>query len=324
MKFTGLLGVLVFTMLAYSQEPILKPTASLQMQMQKGLWQEASDHNLEQLYLRANLGLDYKEPGFDAKVNVRAFFGTFGKTYVSEIDTTGKVKSSSMDDIYMEQGWVRWTWGNTALRVGRWVYVYENSLHLGGYLDLEPGYNFWTKIYYPDGAELTAKYGLLDVNLSFEAQDKNLNTALIRIEDVLTIDKLRLAAGYKSNAWDRLANSEAVLTSRSYFSASMEVFKDLKPWVEVGYLDQSEKIVPVFAGFTIPTGGAIDLLSLETEFVQDRSETLAGQNNEDLLFALTMAKSLGKRAKVFLALANDPAGLGYDHTKLGLRLHSGF
>lgn len=314
--------------------PVLELNGSVQVQAQKALWDNGADVNLDEFWGRANFGAVYKSDNFSSALNIRAFpegWGYEPLTGLTLRDSNDSVSlatsKTQIAKIQIEQAWVKYVWSSVDLRIGRFYTTTSKTLTLGNLLDQNPGTGFQSKIAYHNALEGVIKTGPVATAVLLGAGDKNLNTGYLRIQATATlIDKaLAVNAGYRANVFDIVRDEDAEVYHRLFAGADYEVIKGLRPYFELGILDNTkgavqknvdeEVVVPLVIGTSIPAGKLLNALVAEVEVLGER--VIAG-DDAPVLWSLYIDKKCTSYSRFQLGLLSDAAG-GAGKVRVALR-----
>jgi hypothetical protein len=311
--------------------PALELTGSVQIQAQKALWDNNADVNLDEFWGRANFGASYKSEAFSSALNIRAFPEGWGFEPLTGLAVTDSLvagySKTQIARFIIEQAWVKYTWPIFDCRVGRFYTSNSRTVTLGNLLDQNPGAAFQGKIAYHNAIEGVLKTGPVATTVLLGAGDKNLNTGYLRIQTTATLleKAMAISAGYRSNVFDLAHNGDAEVYNRFFFSADYEIVKGLRPFVELGILDNTngsvqrnvdnEYVVPVVAGTSIPTGTILNALVAEIEVLSDRMQ--AG-DEVPVHWNLYIDKKFNAYTRFQFGLFSDVAGEA-GNTRIALR-----
>ena len=221
-----------------------------------------SDNNLSSLWVRANIGGQYKSENLDGLVMLRIFAPQFGNSNVTEatIDKDGKLqtKKTAQDKILADLYWANYKWSsdgsNYNLKIGHWKTDWSQSTHFGTYIDKElTARGLWMRDYAHNAIEFGWKSGISQFNAMVATKDNKGNTGYVRFEEDLKFKfPLELKLAYRSNAIDRI-NKTAYLTHRfatylSYnFSPAIRVYGEF-----ASIYTQDEKIKKTARNYIAP------------------------------------------------------------------------
>lgn len=301
--------------------PELNVNGSVQIQAQKALWDNASDGNLDDFWGRANFGATFKSEGFSSALNIRAFpegWGFEPLTGLSVQDSlVAGVSKTQIARFIIEQAWVKYSWSWLDLRVGRYFTTTSKSIGIGNLIDQNPGATFQGKVAYHNALEGIFKAGPVNAAVMLGAGDKQLNTGYLRLFVTAGFfeNALAFGAGYRANVFDRVYDGDAEIYNRFALTAEYAIIKDLRPYVEVAFLDNSdgvvqsyeerEVVVPFVFGVTIPAGKFLNSLVAEMEFLADR---VVDGEDVPVQWSLYIDKKAGSHARFQAGLFSDPEG----------------
>lgn len=324
MKFrnlaTTLLLSLGFANIALAGSFDLK--GNLQAQATKSI--EDDENNLSSLWLRANIGAQYKSESLDGLIMLRVFAPEFG----NNID--GKNYDKILADLY----WVNYKWKlgeQTALnfKLGHWKTDWSQSTHFGTYIDKDlSARGLWMRDQAHNAMELGLKHGLSQLNVMLATGDNKANTGYVRVEENLKFTfPLELKFAYRTNAIDVVQNT-SYITHRVATYASYSFIPNLRLYGELAcfytqdedlvetlpnfvqkdpsYMNPGEAWLPFYVGVEIPTLGILDNLMFEVEYIKDRDELSSKQPNaSELAWTAAMVKKLGSSKLQFSVYSEE-------------------
>ena len=285
---------------------------------------EDEENNLSSLWLRANLGAEYKSDAFDALVMMRIFAPEFG----NNID--GKNYDKILADLY----WVNYKWklGESTLlnlKLGHWKTDWSQSTHFGTYIDKDlSARGLWMRDQAHNAMELGFKHGLSQLNVMLATSDNKANTGYVRVEESLKFTfPLEMKFAYRTNAIDVVQNT-SYITHRIATYASFSIIPNLRLYGELAcfytqdedlvetvpnfvrkdpsYLKPGEAWLPFYVGLEIPTFGVLDNFLFEVEYIKDRDEVSAKQPNaSELAWTAALVKKLGKSKLQFSVYSEE-------------------
>jgi hypothetical protein len=308
---------------------LLELTGNFQIQMQKALWDNSSDNNLDDFFGRVNFGSTYKSEVFQTLVNIRAFPVGFGYEALTGavFDTiTDKLSltKTKVANFQVEQAWFKYVWPLFEIRLGRFYTVTSKYMTLGNYLDQNPSCGFQSRITYHNAAEFTFKTRILSSSVLLGAGDASLNTGYLRIYETLTpMKNLTFATGYNGNVFDIAYNANAIVTNRFEFVANYEIIKGFCSYMELGIVQRSIKTdydIPFLFGCSIPTGEIFSNLALEIEYLANRK---VGKKDKPVNLSLYLDKKIGTRTRFQAGIYSDPQGKETLDLKFGMRMTAG-
>jgi hypothetical protein len=314
--------------------PVLDLNGSIQIQVQKALWDNKSHVNLDEFWGRANFGATFKSEKLLSALNIRAFpegWGYEPLTGLTIKDSTDTISlaaaKTQIAKFQIEQAWVKYTWKYIDMRVGRFYTTTSKTFDIGNLLDQNPGTSFQGKAAYHNALETVLKTGPISTSILLGAMDKSLDYGYLRAMLTATFLKKTLVfnAGYRSNIFDRIKDGNAEIYNRFFFSGEYEIIKGLIPFFELGILDNTkgviqknvtkDNVVPVVIGTTIPAGKILNSIVAGIEILGDR--VIAGKD-VPVLWELYIDKKFNSYARFQLGLFADPSG-NAGNVRLGLR-----
>ena len=287
--------------------------------------------NFSSLWVRANVGGQYKSENLDGLIMLRIFAPQVGNKILA--------------DLY----WANYKWNfenyKLNLKIGHWKTDWSQSTHFGTYIDKAlTARGLWMRDYSHDAIEFGWQTGISQFNAMLATRDTKANTGYIRIEEDLKFNSLdiplELKLAYRVNAIDRIQNTAALThhfaTYISYsFSPALRVYgefanihtqndgikMDEKPrnYVapESSYLIQNKTYNPFYFGleFTPKEGLFNTLMSslyIEWERIGDRQKIhITKDKMDDWAWVFAWAKKVGKSKLQFsLYSGNEISDLG--------------
>jgi hypothetical protein len=305
----------------------LELKGDIQIQGERKLTAESDRDNLDDFWGRLNFGAEYKQGGFQSKVNIRIFPEGFGFEPLTgaTFDTAGqgslKVQTQPSSRIVVNHAWAKYALGPTALKVGRFETVETQSDNFGNYVDLAPGGRFMSRPAVHNALELGLPAGPVSGSALLGTNDRKLNRGFLRLYGKYApIPALALSAGYRGNVFDRFKYPGEEILQR--FDAGC-LWKSPVGWnafAETAVLQAAgrEDDRPLLLGIQPKTGKVLDLLSLEAEWLADRK---AAGKAKEWLFNLHARKAAG-RFKIDAGCYSDPADADWNAFSVGLRMTS--
>ena len=275
------------------------------------------DNNFSSLWIRANVGGQYKSDNLDGLVMLRIFAPQFGNKIKD-----GDGKTTSYDKILADLYWANYKWDfddtKLNLKIGHWKTDWSQSTHFGTYIDKElTARGLWMRDYSHNAIEFGWKTGISQFNAMLATRDNKGNTGYIRIEEDLKFEvPLELKLAYRSNAIDRIQKT-AFLTHRfaayaSYkFSPSLRIYgeyahiytQDEKikktAWNYVApdnsYMEPGEGYNPFYFGLEFSPLNTSSSLYIEWERIGDRQKIHKSKDDMDnWAWTIAAAKKIGK------------------------------
>jgi hypothetical protein len=303
---------------------LLELNGSIQVQTQKALWDNNTKVNLDEFWGRANFGATFKTQKFSSALNIRAFpegWGYEPLTGLSIKDSTDTISlaasKTQIAKFQIEQAWVKYTWAALDLKIGRFSTTTSKTFALGNLLDQNPGTAFQGKLAYHNALEGLLKTGPVATAIMLGAGDKDLNTGYLRIllSATLLNNAFLINAGYRANVFDLANNEDAEVYNRYFIGAEYEIIKGLRPYFELGILDNTngvvqknvdkENVLPFVVGTTIPAGKIFNALVAEIEVLKDR---VINKKDVPLLWNLYIDKKFNNYSRFQIGLFSDAAG----------------
>jgi hypothetical protein len=129
------------------------------------------------------------------------------------------------------------------------------------------------------------------------------------------------------NIFDLAYNEDAIIQPRYIVGADFEIVKNLKPFIEVGFIDTSKVLddgkymVPFTAGTFIPAGKILNTVVAEVEFLGERKAKDLNKQVKDmpLHWALYIDKKLGAHTRFQAGIFSYPSGASAGDVMFGLR-----
>lgn len=275
---------------------------------------EDDDNNLSSLWFRANIGGSYTSENLDGLIMLRIFAPSFGNT----------IDGTEYDKILADLYWINYKWAlgkndQLNLKIGHWKTDWSQSTHFGTYIDKDlTKRGLWMRDQSHDALELGWKHGLSQLNLMVATSDSKFNTGYVRVEESMKFTfPLEVNVAYRTNAVDVIQNT-SYLTHRVAARASYSLIPNLRLYGEFAclythddsdvdegasnyvntqesYLEPGETIVPFYVGIEIPTGGILDHLMFEVEYIEDRDELSSKQPHaDDLAWTFAISRKFGR------------------------------
>ncbi|MBR6854583.1 MAG: hypothetical protein IKN03_04175 [Fibrobacter sp.] len=328
-KITSALLVAGLATAAFAADGEFSLKGNVQTQATKMVADDSS--NFSSLWVRANVGGQYKSENLDGLIMLRIFAPQVGNKILA--------------DLY----WANYKWNfenyKLNLKIGHWKTDWSQSTHFGTYIDKAlTARGLWMRDYSHDAIEFGWQTGISQFNAMLATRDTKANTGYIRIEEDLKFNSLdiplELKLAYRVNAIDRIQNTAAlthhIATYISYsFSPALRVYgefanihtqddgikMDKKPrnYVapESSYLIQDKTYNPFYFGleFTPKEGLLNTLMSslyIEWERIGDRQKIhLNKEKMDDWAWVFAWAKKVGKSKLQFsLYSGNEISDLG--------------
>ncbi len=286
------------------------------------------DNNFSSLWIRANVGGQYKSENLDGLVMLRIFAPEFGNTIKD-----GDGKSKNYDKILADLYWANYKWSfddtKLNLKIGHWKTDWSQSTHFGTYIDKDlTARGLWMRDYSHNAIEFGWKTGISQFNAMLATRDNKANTGYVRIEEDLKFDiPLELKLAYRSNAIDRIQKT-AYLTHRfaAYlcykFSPAFRVYgeyaniytqdekikKTARNYVapEKSYMKPGEAYNPFYIGMEYTPADASSSLYIEWERIGDREIIHDnGKKMDDWAWTIAAARKIGKSKLQLSAYSGD-------------------
>ena len=330
--------------------------ANVQTQATKMLADDSS--NFSSLWIRANIGAQYKSESIDGLVMLRIFAPQFGNNNVTDasLDKDGKLqtKKSAQDKILADLYWVNYKWSlnennKMNLKIGHWKTDWSQSTHFGTYIDKDlTARGLWMRDYAHNAIELGWKSGVSQFSAMLTTRDSKMNSGYIRIEEDLKFEfPLEAKLAYRVNAFDPIQNTVAV-THRVAAYLSYKIIPEFRIYGEYAHIGTGDEKVdkkapnylapeskymepgkhynPFYFGAEFaPKDGIMSILMsnlyLEWERIGDRQKVHnSTKKMDDWAWTLAWAKKIGQSKLQFsLYSGNKMSDLG-----LAFRLTSTF
>ena len=138
---------------AFAADAEIGLKANVQTQATKMIADDSS--NFSSLWIRANIGAQYKSENIDGLVMLRIFAPQFGNKIKD-----GDGKTTSYDKILADLYWVNYKWSlnennKLNLKIGHWKTDWSQSTHFGTYIDKDlTARGLWMRDYAHNALEL--------------------------------------------------------------------------------------------------------------------------------------------------------------------------
>jgi hypothetical protein len=277
------------------------------------------------------VGTGYADSNFSSAIQLRIYPAGYGFDYISSATydaNTNAIVTTKTNETKLQiiQGWAQYKFNSLKVKVGLIPLKFTTGSHFGDYAQRGAGGSYL----YP-GALHNATLITHDVKKVLNSQmvlgvnDKNLNKAYFILKETVTpIELLSLSATFRSNFFDRIADSEAKIVSALSFNLLVNYIKGQKVYAELGLRelgnDAVDVSVPFTFGVTVPTNGILDICTAELEYSADRADA----DKPGLFWSLYVGKNLGKHFQVQTALYNNAAAKKSGDLSWGLYFVSKF
>lgn len=297
-----------------------KLTGNVQAQAIKALYDNDADNNLDNSFLRANIGGKYSSENFDAVINLRIFSPAFGNKITDGDGKTTAYDKFSADTYYANYKWNP-AFGKLNLQFGRFRTDWTVAGNFGTYVDVNLSKRgFLARDYQHDAVAFGFEKGISSFSAILGTYDSKFNTGYIRAEETLKFGAAKLSAAYRGNVLDPIQNT-AQVTHRVAGRASYYFIKNLGLYGELAYITtgddenlaydnavkpeyaQGTDYLPFFVGVEVPTAGILNSLYAELEYVSDRDEIQAGA--DALAWNVSAIKKVGKHFKVQVSVYSE-------------------
>jgi hypothetical protein len=313
--------------LASSPVTGLELKGDLQIQGERKITAASNRNNLDDFWGRLNFGAEYNEADFQSKLNIRIFPEGFGFEPLTgaTFDTTGqgslKVQTQSSSRVVINHAWARYAAGAYRLKFGRFETLETQSANFGNYVDLAPGGKFSSRPAVHNAIEATRVHGRFSGSVLLGTNDNKINRGFLRLYEKFAFSPdLTAAVGYRSNVFDRFKFPDQEILQRFDLNLVVGLPMGWKAFAEGAVLQVSGKDdqTPLLVGVQPFTGKALNLLSLEAEYLPDR---LVSGKSKELLMNVHARKVLG-RLKLEGGLASDLADPEWNSYSFGFRITS--
>ena len=315
-------SLFVLVSFSFALEDAITLKGNVQTQATKSM--EDDENNLSSLWIRANIGGQYKSENMDALIMLRIFAPEFGNT----------IENKKYDKILADLYWVNYKWelnekNKFHLKLGHWKTDWSESTHFGTYLDKDlTARGLWMRDKAHDAVEFGWNYGLSDLNIMFATNDSKVNTGYIRVEENMSFTfPLKVQVAYRVNAIDVIQNT-AYLTHRIAAHASYAIIPNFRIYGEFAclytedetldtnaenyvnkqesYLTPGDAYLPFYVGLEIPTAGILDNLMFEIEYMKDRSDLYTKENDaSDFAWTVALTKKFFKSKLQFSVYSEE-------------------
>ena len=332
---------------AFAADAEIGLKANVQTQATKMIADDSS--NFSSLWIRANIGAQYKSENIDGLVMLRIFAPQFGNKIKD-----GDGKTTSYDKILADLYWVNYKWSlnennKLNLKIGHWKTDWSQSTHFGTYIDKDlTSRGLWMRDYAHNALELGWKTGVSQFSAMLATRDNKMNSGYIRIEEDLKFEfPLEAKLAYRVNAIDPIQNTAAV-THRVAAYLSYKIVPEFRIYGEYAhigtgdekidkkvhnylapeskYMEPGKHYNPFYFGAEFaPKDGIMSILMsnlyLEWERIGDRQKVHnSAKKMDDWAWTLAWAKKIGQSKLQFsLYSGNEMSDLG-----LAFRLTSTF
>ena len=305
----------------------LELKGDLQIQGERKITAASNRNNLDDFWGRLNFGAEYNEGDFQSKVNIRIFPEGFGFEPLTgaTFDTTGqgslKVQTQSSSRVVINHAWAKYAAGAYRLKFGRFENLETQSANFGNYVDLGPGGKFSSRPAVHNAIEATRILGRFSGSVLLGTNDNKINRGFLRLYEKFAFNPdLTAALGYRSNVFDRFKFPDQEILQRFDLNLIVGLPMGWKAFAEGAVLQVSGKDdqTPLLLGVQPFTGKALNLLSLEAEYLPDR---LVSGKSKELLMNVHARKVLG-RLKLEGGLASDLADPEWNSYSFGFRVTS--
>lgn len=288
---------------APAAKPTISPVGSINIQAQKWFYDDGIKNNFDQLWGRANFGGVLNGDWYTAKIVMRVYPAGFGYEVLSGVelknDSTLSSKTSAIAKIQLPDAWAMAKTPIGEIKVGAFDIGNYDGESYGNYTDdnvINNGGSWKSRVPTGNALELKKTLGPSTTQIDLLVMGSNLNKGDLRVfESINPVKPLTIGAGYRSNVFDRVQDSAAVITHRISGQLAFAPRSDLKAYAEVGVLglrsDKSKvnQQVPVMFGLVFPTAKILDKALVEFELLNANKRP----NGEALVFNVYMMKKFG-------------------------------
>lgn len=299
----------------------------IQIQGERKFTSKSKRDNLDDFWGRLNFGAEYNAKDFQSKINIRIFPEGFGFEPLTgaSFDTAGqgslKVQTAQSSRIVINHAWAKYSLGFAKLKVGRFETVETRSENFGNYVDLGPGGKYMSRPAVHNAVEASAPVGPVAASVLLGTGDRKLNRGFLRLYGKYApLPAVQLALGYRSNVFDRFKFPDDEILQRYDANAFFKLPLGWAAFAEGAVLQAAgrDDETPLLLGVQPPMGKALDLLSLEAEWLPDR---MTAKKDNAWLFNAHARKVVG-RVKIDAGLYSDTADPAWNSAVFGLRMTS--
>ncbi len=316
-------------------KPDLVLSGNVQIHGERKVTAAQNRDNLDLFWGRINIGLDYKDEQLQSKINVRIFPDGFGFEPLTGVtfDTVGqgsvKTKTEPQAKVQINNAWVRYSWPDIAVRVGRIEMHDGPSESYGFYIDEDPSGKFMSRK--PgsghNALEFTSQKVGFATSMILAAADKNLDRGYLRLQEKYQSPLgFQAGLGYRSNVFDQWRFPEDEIIQRFDATLAYEIRKGILLFGESAMLqvqNRKEDDRPLLIGVQFPAAQFADLVSLEAEFLSNR-QVKTGSTLEDKtwLFNAYGRKKFFSRLNFEMGIFSDASRADAAALGMGLRMTS--
>lgn len=299
----------------------------IQIQGERKFTSKSNRDNLDDFWGRLNFGAEYNAKDFQSKINIRIFPEGFGFEPLTgaSFDTVGqgslKVQTAQSSRIVINHAWAKYTLGMAKLKVGRFETVETRSDNFGNYVDLGTSGKYMSRPAVHNALEASAPLGPVAASVLLGTGDRKLNRGFLRLYGKYApLPAVQLALGYRSNVFDRFRFPDDEILQRYDANAFFKLPLGWAAFAEAAVLQAvgRDDETPLLLGVQPPMGKALDLLSLEAEWLPDR---MTAKKDNAWLFNAHARKTMG-RVKIDAGLYSDTADPAWNSAIFGLRMTS--
>ena len=291
--------------------------ADFELEAGKVLWTSEDDKNsdnFEKWSGQANLAILAETNNFKGKVAL-AFYPGDLKT-----DNVQGKTGSAEDYFSLDEAWAYQSNGWFSFKVGRWDNTDKNGDYFGGYID---GYkNGFLSTQDPENQ---FEFGFvpsenIDIALSLISKAPHLNKgdlrAVFNFHDLPSLELFEIQLGYRSNIFDKVYNSDAVVKHNISLKLRYPIIPDaFTVFGEVALMDLSDDVVAPLTGGIEFNFKTVDRVILEAEYVKNRKKNGYYEGSpkhvKDVLAALYLEKALTDRFSLSAGFHNYGATRDY-------------
>ena len=299
----------------------------IQIQGERKFTSKSKRDNLDDFWGRLNFGAEYNAKEFQSKINIRIFPEGFGFEPLTgaSFDTVGqgslKVQTAQSSRIVINHAWAKYTLGMAKLKVGRFETVETRSENFGNYVDLGTSGKYMSRPAVHNALEASAPLGPVAASALLGTGDRKLNRGFLRLYGKYApVPVLQMALGYRANLFDRFRFPDEEILQRYDANFFCKLPLGWAAFAEGAVLQAAGRKddTPLLLGVQPPMGKALDLLSLEAEWLPDRK---TAKKDNAWLFNAHARKVVG-RVKIDAGLYSDTVDPAWNSAIFGLRMTS--
>lgn len=295
-----------------------------------------SENNIDQMYGRFIATVKGQSDSHLGIIQLMGFPGGFGYDELVGVETAD---DGTVSGVYKAKPrFLIWratieSKGNPVdFRLGKQYHATSKAAVFGSYIDRDQGAAALGRVRPHNYLEFhkTVK-GIGNTSVMFIANDKNVNTGDLRIRQTIKPNKMvDLALGYRSNVFDKIYESESIVTHNLVVQASASI-SGISPYVEFAIKgmgnedangDAVDATMPISFGAKVPVPG-LNTVRVEAEYfseegVDNPAEDARSEN--PLLWALYVDKKIGRYKHQFILWTPKQT----DKIRFSWRLTAGF